>query len=180
MLILKPWTWNDCDEKLTSICVWPPISHRHQVRLIESVLLRTQLVSKVMTPNGLSPSSVSIGATCLAHEALDNSVENEAIVESFFGKFYEVLTCFGSIIDKELNVNVAHGGLEDDLPFLGGFLLEFLDHNFLLVGSFIDNIAEVAIGKIGLASGEDVESIFLKGGAIYGGVCGFSLSLCIA
>ena len=74
-------------------------------------------------------------------------------------------------------MNVAQGGLEDDLPFLGGFLLEFLDHYFLLVGSFVDDVSEVASGEIGLAPGEAVESVFLEGGAKYGGVSGFSLSL---
>ncbi len=74
-------------------------------------------------------------------------------------------------------MNVTQGGLEDDLPFLGGFLLEFLDHDFLLVWSLIDDVSEVASGEIGLAPGEDVESVFLKGGAKYGGVGGFSLSL---
>jgi hypothetical protein len=84
MFILKPWTWHYSYEKLTSICVWPSISHRHQVGLIESVFFRAQLISEVMTPNGLSTSSVSVGAACLAHKALDNSMENETIVESFF------------------------------------------------------------------------------------------------
>jgi hypothetical protein len=44
----------------------------------------------------------------LAHETFDDSVENQAIIKAFLRQFNEILACFWRIIDKQLNMNVAH------------------------------------------------------------------------
>ena len=97
MLIIKPRASNNCDKELRSICAWTSVCHGQNIRTVESVLFRSELVLKSSSPNRLSTSSVTFRTSTLVHETFDDSMKNNSIVITFFNEFYEVLACFRAI-----------------------------------------------------------------------------------
>lgn len=151
MFVLQPGAGDHSDKELASVCVRTPVRHRHEVRLLESVLFWTQLICKILPPNRLSPCAVAVWTPCLGHEPLYHSMENQAIIKALLRQFNEVLACLWSVINKKLNVNVSHCSLEDDLALFGGFLLEFLDHQFFFIWPLINDVPNVVRCEVRLS-----------------------------
>lgn len=97
MLVVKPRARYDCDEELRSVGIGSSIGHRQDVRSVEPVLLWSEFVLKHASPNGLASSAVTLGASCLVHEAFDDSVEDHTIVVVFLHQFDEVFTGFRAV-----------------------------------------------------------------------------------
>lgn len=72
-----------------------------------------EFVLKFTTPNGLPPSSVPQRVACLDHEALDDSVEEEAIIVTILAMGGEILDSSWALFRIELQLDVTHGGVED-------------------------------------------------------------------
>jgi hypothetical protein len=160
MLIIKPRTSNDCNEKLGSISVWSSICHGEYIRSIEAIFFRPQFILKIASPDRLSSCSITFRATCLVHEAFDNSVEDHSVVVVLFDQFDEIFACLRAILKIKNNLYISHSGLQDNFVlFLGHFWLD--DCLIFLTGcSFVDDISNKSILALNIRSslGEHVES----------------------
>ena len=69
--------------------------------------LITNLICKLFTPDRVTTSTVSIWASCLNHEALDDAMEDHIVIITIFGMSCKILYCFGALTRKEVAVNFA-------------------------------------------------------------------------
>jgi len=79
MLSVQKWSWFQCDEKLTSICIWTGICHWHNTSPNVFQVSR-YFIFEFSSIDALSASTCSRGITTLNHEIFDNSMKNCAIV----------------------------------------------------------------------------------------------------
>jgi hypothetical protein len=63
----------------------------------------------VSRPSG----SISVWTTALNHEAGNNAVENQAIIEPISAKFHEILNCDGRLVGEQLYLNRAHARIKN-------------------------------------------------------------------
>jgi hypothetical protein len=64
-------------------------------------------------------------APCLRHEAVDNTVKYDAIVEAFFHQFLDARDMAGREIRPHFNFDIAFGGLQRQRIFWLGHRTPF-------------------------------------------------------
>lgn len=125
VLTVQPWAWNGGDEELGAVGVWTSVGHGQQTRSV--VLLGEVLVSKLLTVDGLTTSTIASGeVTTLQHELRNHSVENRVgVAETLF------TSAQGSEVLSGLWHNVVVQLERDSAEFLavGGDVKEDLGHS---------------------------------------------------
>lgn len=101
------------DEKLASVCVRASVSHRKKSWLVE-FYTRYALISKSLTPDGLSPSACASRISALDHKIFDDSMENNSIVVPFRYKTEKVLACFRSDIGFQCDFKISKVRFKND------------------------------------------------------------------
>ena len=125
MLPVKPGARHCRNEKLGCVRVGAAVGHAEDKRNIVFEA-RVELIRELLAPNGLAARAVAFRAARLNHEAFDYPVEDQVVVVPIFGVGHEILNCFGTLVWKQLTVNLALARVDDDLVwqtiFLGYFL----------------------------------------------------------
>ena len=165
MLIIQPRGRHDRDEKLRAIGVGPGIGHAECVGMVV-LQRRMELVLKLPAPNGLPARSVALGVPGLHHEALDDPVENVPVEVAVPRVHDKVLHAPRALLGEERDVDVAHGGVDDD-GVGDAFLALVVDrgHGLFLAGLFVEHVAVVLLRRRVHrgAFGEEVEAVLLEG-----------------
>lgn len=89
-----------------SICIWSSISTRNSIRSIMTKV-PIKFINKILSPNRLSTSSISIRITSLNHKTFNYSMEYMSIIISILCMCCKVFNSKRSYISKKLNCNIS-------------------------------------------------------------------------
>lgn len=86
---------------------------------------------------------------------------------------HEIFYRLWRVLSKQLEVYIPLGRVDDRRPARYSGLHRFCSYGdglFFSSGLFVENVSVAAFGVFGFGTGEDVEALFLEGGAEEGGV----------
>mmetsp|Transcript_75896 Transcript_75896/g.158259 ORF Transcript_75896/g.158259 Transcript_75896/m.158259 type:complete len:672 (+) Transcript_75896:34-2049(+) len=171
VLAIEPGTRDSGDEELRPVRVRARIRHgeREGTIVLEGPV---EFVLEFASPNTFSASAIALWISSLDHEALDDSVEDDAVVITIVRMNSEILDCLRALLVKQLDDDVSHGGVD------GGLLPERVVRpdggrdGGVLLGRFLveDVSSEVGAGLGRLPRAENEEAWLLVGGDKHHGV----------
>lgn len=132
MFAVEPRGGHRTDIKLGRICVRATVSHRECKRHIV-LQIAVDLISELVTPDGVAAGSVAFGATRLDHEPFDHPVEDQIVVVAVLSVSNEVLDGFGAKLRVQVAENLALGGVNDHFARKCVLLGLFLGYNRLSI-----------------------------------------------
>ena len=106
VLSIQPGSWNGCDEELRAVGVGSGICHADDSWSIVPELV-AELIFKFTSPNRFSTRPISQRISSLKHEALNDTMEKQAVIIAILGMGTEILYRAWTLVWKELNLNVS-------------------------------------------------------------------------
>mmetsp|Transcript_7364 Transcript_7364/g.22768 ORF Transcript_7364/g.22768 Transcript_7364/m.22768 type:complete len:240 (-) Transcript_7364:1190-1909(-) len=167
VLVVEPRRRGACDEKLRAVGVRAGVGHRHRVRSIMAKA-PVELVLKLMTPDGGASCAIAERVSRLNHEALDDAVEDDAIVVAVACVRHKVLHRLRALVWKQLEVDLAVGRIDADAARKGALLINLRERKVFAGGLLVEDIPterHVTLGLGRFPRGEEEESGALEGAA---------------
>ncbi len=112
---VQVWCWTIGNEELAAVGVWTSICHRQHTYFVMLEFKRTGFVAELIAGTARACAS---WVAALHHEALDDTVEGGAIVESLAGKEDKVVDGYRSLLRKEFDLDITFAGMHDRGVFL--------------------------------------------------------------
>jgi len=121
VLVLQLRRGCKCEEELRGVVILSRIGHSNEAtsRVAQAGV---ELVLKGLPVDGLAASAIAIWISALDNEALNQPVKLGVLVVSLQAELDEVPACFRTLSRPQLDVYVAHSGLQKDFSRCGRLL----------------------------------------------------------
>lgn len=110
MLAVQERRWSKCDKELASVCVGSGVGHGQDASA-DKAQLGMQLVLESSSIDRSTTRTRSCRIATLNHEAIDDPVKENTVVESLFGKLVEIGTRLWCMSPVQLDGQSAHGSV---------------------------------------------------------------------
>ncbi len=114
VFVIQPRRRAHGDEELAPVRVRAGVGHRDRVGAVVAER-GVKLVLKLAAPYALAAHTRAGGVTRLYHEALDDAVEDVAVVVAGLAVDAEVLARLGRLLREEFDVYVSHRRVKDGI-----------------------------------------------------------------
>mmetsp|Transcript_23682 Transcript_23682/g.40764 ORF Transcript_23682/g.40764 Transcript_23682/m.40764 type:complete len:459 (-) Transcript_23682:586-1962(-) len=164
VLVIEPGAGDSRDEELGAVCVWARIGHADREGAV--VPQRTvEFVFEVVAPDRCAACPITEGVASLEHEALDDAVQDEAVVVPVANVLREVLHGLRALFREELDVYVAEGGVQKGVGLELGGPARRQYHLLLPRRLLVEHVPPHAVFVLlvlGLAAGEEIDAVLLE------------------